>query len=236
MRKLKLALLFVLMLCIVVGTLVACDNNRGGGGPVNPPSGGDTSSQTRIISGAEALSMFKNAALNMTAGKDNRYINLDTVLFLDYIKDDYNRSFSIKIQFAIDLADDSKSEILMELWRMNETGEVFETLLVGFYYYDATIVYDCRGIKNGEGVEVVKTSDIDMSALVGAMYDVFGDTDIAELLFDKLLGTDTPLGTVEDLLATLLGSSRYTDLGDGRQKLEIPLNIPGGVLGAVLGC
>ena len=155
MRKLKIALLIALILCLVCGVLVACDPiGKDPGAPDTPGGPGDPEvpdSGIRSVSSSQAYAAFKEAALNVYAGN---YFNFSTTIGLDYIKDKYGRYFAVKIQAAIDPEEDANSEMLVELWRMNEAGGE-ETLLLGLYYFDGTIVYDCTGIK--KGAQVVNT-------------------------------------------------------------------------------
>lgn len=237
MRRLKVALLFVLMLCLVTGALVACNNttNSGSNIPTIPtPPDSSVEATPDIVSAAEAYAIFKEAALNSGEGQDG-YINADALLYLDYIRDKNNKSFALRFQMAIDPENDANSEMRLELWRAELDGTLSE-MLIGFYYFDSTIVYDCSGIK--KGATAVKTDDIDITAIVSTLSDAFGSSDFSELLLDKLLGIDVgdllaslaglniDLGSLESIFLALMGESRVYTLADGSKRLEIPMAIP----------
>ena len=237
MRRLKVALLFVLMLCLVTGALVACNTttNSGSNIPTIPtPPDSSVEATPDIVSAAEAYAIFKEAALKSSEGQDG-YINADALLYLDYIRDRNNKSFALRFQMAIDPANDANSEMRMELWRAELDGTLSK-MLIGFYYFDSTIVYDCTGIK--KGATAVKTDDIDMTAIISTLSDAFGSSDFSELLLDKLLGIDVgdlisqlaglnlDLGSLESIFIALMGESRVYTLADGSQRLEIPMAIP----------
>lgn len=237
MRRLKVALLFVLMLCLVTGALVACNTttNSGSNIPTIPtPPDSSVEATPDIVSAAEAYAIFKEAALKSSEGQDG-YINADALLYLDYIRDRNNKSFALRFQMAIDPANDANSEMRMELWRAELDGTLSK-MLIGFYYFDSTIVYDCTGIK--KGATAVKTDDIDMTAIISTLSDAFGSFDFSELLLDKLLGIDVgdlisqlaglnlDLGSLESIFIALMGESRVYTLADGSQRLEIPMAIP----------
>ena len=98
MRRLKVALLFVLMLCLVTGALVACNTttNSGSNIPTIPtPPDSSVEATPDIVSAAEAYAIFKEAALKSSEGQDG-YINADALLYLDYIRDRNNKSFALR--------------------------------------------------------------------------------------------------------------------------------------------
>ena len=234
MRKLKIALLIALILCLVCGVLVACDPiGKDPGAPDTPGGPGDPEvpdSGIRSVSSSQAYAAFKEAALNVYAGN---YFNFSTTIGLDYIKDKYGRYFAVKIQAAIDPEEDANSEMLVELWRMNEAGGE-ETLLLGLYYFDGTIVYDCTGIK--KGAQVVKTEDLDITAIAKAVDKALGGTSVGQLLLDNLLGIELgDLGSVERILTALFApTSRAVVAADGTVEYQIPINLAS-VLGLVGG-
>ena len=234
MRKLKIALLIALILCLVCGVLVACDPiGKDPGAPDTPGGPGDPEvpdSGIRSVSSSQAYAAFKEAALNVYAGN---YYNFSTTIGLDYIKDKYGRYFAVKIQAAIDPEEDANSEMLVELWRMNEAGGE-ETLLLGLYYFDGTIVYDCTGIK--KGAQVVKTEDLDITAIAKAVDKALGGTSVGQLLLDNLLGIELgDLGSVERILTALFApTSRAVVAADGTVEYQIPINLAS-VLGLVGG-
>lgn len=234
MRKLKIALLIALILCLVCGVLVACDPiGKDPGAPDTPGGPGDPEvpdSGIRSVSSSQAYAAFKEAALNVYAGN---YYNFSTTIGLDYIKDKYGRYFAVKIRAAIDPEEDANSEMLVELWRMNEAGGE-ETLLLGLYYFDGTIVYDCTGIK--KGAQVVKTEDLDITAIAKAVDKALGGTSVGQLLLDNLLGIELgDLGSVERILTALFApTSRAVVAADGTVEYQIPINLAS-VLGLVGG-
>lgn len=238
MKKLKYAFLFVLVLCLIGVSLVACNppEKKVPNIPDNP--GGSETQDYEVVKGQEAFAIIKDAAVKAGAASGEGYINSEAVLFLDYAKDAEGNAYAVKMQFALDLHNDAESELLLELWRTDGGGtskDNLTELLVGFYYFDSTIVYDCTGIK--QGARAVKTDDLDLSALANQMQGVFGDSGIADLIVNKLLGMDIAgVISVEDILTALFDTSRLYNLGGGLQKLEIPFNIPSviSVLGGLL--
>ena len=237
MRRLKFALLFVLVICLVASALVACNptSNNANNVPNIPVDPGNTDTTApEALSGLDAYALFKQAALNTATGQKG-YINADTLLYLDYIRDKNGYSFAVKLQLALDLANDANSQMLVELWRMDANGVLTE-MLIGFYYYDSTIVYDCSGAK--EGAKAVKTDDIDITAIAATLQSAFGDSEFADLILNKILGIDIgeligklaginlQLGTLEGILTAFFGDSRLFTFADGSQRLEMPLAVP----------
>lgn len=237
MRRLKFALLFVLVICLVASALVACNptSNNANNVPNIPVDPGNTDTTApETLSGLDAYALFKQAALNTATGQKG-YINADTLLYLDYIRDKNGYSFAVKLQLALDLANDANSQMLVELWRMDANGVLTE-MLIGFYYYDATIVYDCSGAK--KGAKAVKTDDIDITAIAATLQSAFGDSEFADLILNKILGIDIgeligklaginlQLGTLEGILTAFFGDSRLFTFADGSQRLEMPLAVP----------
>ena len=237
MRRLKFALLFVLVICLVASALVACNptSNNANNVPNIPVDPGNTDTTApETLSGLDAYALFKQAALNTATGQKG-YINADTLLYLDYIRDKNGYSFAVKLQLALDLANDANSQMLVELWRMDANGVLTE-MLIGFYYYDSTIVYDCSGAK--KGAKAVKTDDIDITAIAATLQSAFGDSEFADLILNKILGIDIgeligklaninlQLGTLEGILTAFFGDSRLFTFADGSQRLEMPLAVP----------
>lgn len=237
MRRLKFALLFVLVICLVASALVACNptSNNANNVPNIPVDPGNTDTTApETLSGLDAYALFKQAALNTATGQKG-YINADTLLYLDYIRDKNGYSFAVKLQLALDLANDANSQMLVELWRMDANGVLTE-MFIGFYYYDSTIVYDCSGAK--EGAKAVKTDDIDITAIAATLQSAFGDSEFADLILNKILGIDIgeligklaginlQLGTLEGILTAFFGDSRLFTFADGSQRLEMPLAVP----------
>ena len=221
MRKLKTVLLIIVMLCLVCGTLAAC-NPKGGGDTTVPETPDDTTpSNVNAISSTAAYAAFREAALNTYPGN---YYNFGLTLGLDYVKDENGRYYSVKIQAAIDPENDENSQLLIELWRTTADG-ADDDLLLGFYYYDGTVVYDCTGIK--KGATVVKTQDLNMTAVAKAVNTALGGTSIGSLLIENLLGIELgDLGTVEGLLSILFGkTARMITAADGTVEYQIPLNL-----------
>lgn len=237
MRRLKFALLFVLVICLVASALVACNptSNNANNVPNIPVDPGNTDTTApETLSGLDAYALFKQAALNTATGQKG-YINADTLLYLDYIRDKNGYSFAVKLQLALDLVNDANSQMLVELWRMDANGVLTE-MLIGFYYYDSTIVYDCSGAK--KGAKAVKTDDIDITAIAATLQSAFGDSEFADLILNKILGIDIgeligklaninlQLGTLEGILTAFFGDSRLFTFADGSQRLEMPLAVP----------
>ena len=239
MRKLRTLLLVLVMLCLVCGTLAACNPNGGNTTDPDTPDEIPPSNNVSIASTA-AYAAFREAALNTYPGN---YFNFGVTLGLDYVKDESGRYYSVKFQAAIDPANDDNSQLLVELLRTSADGNTSEVML-GFYYYDGTVVYDCTKIK--KGASVVKTDDLDLTAIAKAVDTALGGTSIGSLIIDNLLGIELgQLGTIEGLLGILMGkNSRMVTAADGTVEYQIPINIasllsvvggllePGGLLGS----
>ena len=89
MRRLKFALLFVLVICLVASALVACNptSNNANNVPNIPVDPGNTDTTApETLSGLDAYALFKQAALNTATGQKG-YINADTLLYLVDIRD-----------------------------------------------------------------------------------------------------------------------------------------------------
>lgn len=233
MRKWKFAILFVLVLCLTVGMLVACDRTDGNSGtptiPTNP-DGSQTEDSYTTMSGSDAWALFKEAASAANAPTGN-YVYADSVIYLDYIKDATGYLYAVKVQADIDLANDVNSELLLELWQANDEGDLAK-MLVGLYYYDSTLVYDCTGLK--EGAKVVKTDNINITAIEATLREMFNGSSLANFLLNNLLTFDTGVvGTVEGLVTALLGDSRLITNSDGTQRLEMPLSLTS-IIGSLL--
>lgn len=233
MRKVKFAFLFVLVLCLVAGMLVACDPSGGNSGaPVIPtnPDGSQTSDSYTTMSGQEAWTLFKDAASAANAPTGN-YVFADSVIFLDYIKDAVGYYYAVKVQADIDLSNDANSELLLELWQVNDEGNLAK-MLVGLYYYDSTLIYDCTGLK--QGAKVVKTDDINITAIEKTLREMFNGSSLANFLLENLLTFDTGVvGTVEGLVTALIGQSRLINNSDGSQRLEMPFSLTS-IIGSLL--
>ena len=233
MRKWKFAILFVLVLCLTVGMLVACDQTGGNSGtptiPTNP-DGSQTEDSYTTMSGSDAWALFREAASAANAPTGN-YVYADSVIYLDYIKDATGYLYAVKVQADIDLANDVNSELLLELWQANDEGDLAK-MLVGLYYYDSTLVYDCTGLK--EGAKVVKTDNINITAIEATLREMFNGSSLANFLLNNLLTFDTGVvGTVEGLVTALLGDSRLITNSDGTQRLEMPLSLTS-IIGSLL--
>lgn len=233
MRKWKFAILFVLVLCLTVGMLVACDRTDGNSGtptiPTNP-DGSQTEDSYTTMSGSDAWALFREAASAANAPTGN-YVYADSVIYLDYIKDATGYLYAVKVQADIDLANDVNSELLLELWQANDEGDLAK-MLVGLYYYDSTLVYDCTGLK--EGAKVVKTDNINITAIEATLREMFNGSSLANFLLNNLLTFDTGVvGTVEGLVTALLGDSRLITNSDGTQRLEMPLSLTS-IIGSLL--
>lgn len=233
MRKWKFAILFVLVLCLTVGMLVACDRTDGNSGtptiPTNP-DGSQTEDSYTTMSGSDAWALFREAASAANAPTGN-YVYADSVIYLDYIKDATGYLYAVKVQADIDLANDVNSELLLELWQANDDGDLAK-MLVGLYYYDSTLVYDCTGLK--EGAKVVKTDNINITAIEATLREMFNGSSLANFLLNNLLTFDTGVvGTVEGLVTALLGDSRLITNSDGTQRLEMPLSLTS-IIGSLL--
>lgn len=235
MRKVKFAILLVLVLCLTVGLLVACNNTTGSnnaGAPVIPtnPDGSQTQDSYTTMSGRDAWTLFKDAASAANAPTGN-YVYADSVIYLDYIKDISGYYYALKVQADIDLSNDANSELLLELWQVDDEGNLAK-VLVGLYYYDSTLVYDCTGLK--QGAKVVKTDDINITAIEKTLREMFNGSSLANFLLENLLTFDTGLiGTVEGLITALLGQSRLITNPDGSQRLEMPLSLTS-IIGSLL--
>ena len=233
MRKWKFAILFVLVLCLTVGMLVACDRTDGNSGtptiPTNP-DGSQTEDSYTTMSGSDAWALFREAASAANAPTGN-YVYADSVIYLDYIKDATGYLYAVKVQADIDLANDVNSELLLELWQANDEGDLAK-MLVGLYYYDSTLVYDCTGLK--EGAKVVKTDNINITAIEATLREMFNGSSLANFILNNLLTFDTGVvGTVEGLVTALLGDSRLITNSDGTQRLEMPLSLTS-IIGSLL--
>ena len=141
----------------------------------------------------------------------------------------------------IDLNNDANSQILLELWKADGDGTLVEMLL-GLYYFDSTVVYDCTGLKSG--ATVVKTDDLNLTAVVKTLRELLTSGEegeyksLAQFILNDLLTMDEGLaGSIISLIPNLLGSSRLETASDGTQRLTMPIGLSdllGGVLGGLL--
>ena len=245
MRKVKFAFLFVLVLCIAAATFVACNPTDSGGTgtptiPVQPDVTPPDSQGFVSVSGGDAWDMFIDAARESNSDTGH-FVYSDVVIGLDYAKDALGYSYALKVQSDIDLNNDANSQILLELWKADGDGTLVEMLL-GLYYFDSTVVYDCTGLKSG--ATVVKTDDLNLTAVVKTLRELLTSGEegeyksLAQFILNDLLTMDEGLaGSIISLIPNLLGSSRLETASDGTQRLTMPIGLSdllGGVLGGLL--
>ena len=245
MRKVKFAFLFVLVLCIAAATFVACNPTDSGGTgtptiPVQPDVTPPDSQGFVSVSGGDAWDMFIDAARESNSDTGH-FVYSDVVIGLDYAKDALGYSYALKVQSDIDLNNDANSQILLELWKADGDGTLVEMLL-GLYYFDSTVVYDCTGLKSG--ATVVKTDDLNLTAVVKTLRELLTSGEegeyksLAQFILNDLLTMDEGLaGSIISLIPNLLGSSRLETASDGTQRLIMPIGLSdllGGVLGGLL--
>ena len=216
MKKLKIALLIVLLISLVT-CMFACNTTTtvvpDEPDPIIPvPPAGDNpiegGSDDPTVATKEAWTAFKNAARAVNPGSN--IVNFDVDLDFDYSKDKTGNNFAIRLAGAIDTdfsdgVDDS--ELLFELLK-RPIGIEQQTLLVGLYYTSETVVMDVTGLKgkNGAGLGryVVRTQDIDIRSLLlglGEIYEgISGGQSIADIIFDTVLAIDAGQLIPEGLL------------------------------------
>ncbi len=235
-------------------------------GPVTPvdPSD-DVEENSSNIGSQEAWDMLKAAALNASAqGKDARWLNFDTSLELGFAKDTYNAQYVLRLAGSIDTQYDrtqtDTSKLLIELERatsnvlpdgtveviVDQTGPIF-----GLYFVEGQIVVDFSGLFKSwpkdepiDGlaapVHAIKTSDIDLTALLSKINNIVDRIGISDLLWDKifgmnigvllkqLAGMDIVNVSLEDLIVNFLfgaNKSRLIDYGEGHTALQIPCDL-----------
>ena len=241
MRKVKFALLFVLILCLTVGILTACNpTGEGGGAPVIPtPEPGDTGvpDNSTTLSATEAWDVLIDAARKSNSDTGH-YVYSDVLVGLDYAKDAVGYSYAFKVQTAIDLESDTGNQILFELWKKDAEGNLSEMLL-GVYYYDSTLVYDCTGLRSG--ATIVKTDNINATAVVRTLRELLSAPgsdeykSLAQFILNDLLTMEEGIvAGVMSALPALFGPSRLVTNPDGTQQLTMPVPLSG-LLGTVLG-
>ncbi|MBO4381296.1 MAG: hypothetical protein J5815_04000, partial [Clostridia bacterium] len=262
MKKQKLPLILLLVLVIfMIATLAACNpstrKSSGNGSsiidvPVVPTPEEPTENE-RYLGSQDAWSILKLAALNASAqGKDANFLNFDTAINFGFAKDTYNAQYVLRIAGSIytdfdkTQAGKDPSTILFELTRTSKNvlpnGE--EQLIyddepvMSLYYLDEQIILDVSGIK--KGAHVVKTSDIDLAALITKLDGIVDKIGISDLLWDKvftmnigqlikqLAGMDIVNVSLEDLIVNFLfgsNKSRFIDYGEGHTQLQIPCDL-----------
>ena len=241
MRKLKFAILFVLILCLTAAVFVAC-NPKGEGsdvGPIPTPTPGDPviDDGQYTIQGAEAWNMFVEAA-KASNTDTGRHVYADTVIRLEYAKNAKGFAYALKVQADIDLENDANSQLLLELWEEDGEGNLSEMLL-GLYYFESTLVYDCTGLKLG--ATAVKTENIDITAIERTLRELFAGSEneqyksLAQFILNDLLSLNSDIGgIIVGAIPGLFGESRVTTDADGSQRIEMPIPLSG-ILGGALG-
>lgn len=244
MRKVKFAFLFVLILCLAAAMFVACNPDTGSSGtpaiPTPDPGDPGASQDFTTVSGSDAWDMLIDAA-KASNSDTGQFVFSDTVIYLDYVKDTAGYAYALKVQSDLDLENDAGNQMLVELWRCDENGELDE-VLVGLYYYDSMLVYDCTGLR--AGATVVKTDDINVTAVIRTLRELLSApgseeyTSLAQFLLDEILSSEgNIISAIAGFLPGLFGSSRLTTNADGTQTLVMPIalsDILGGVLGGLL--
>lgn len=236
MRKVKFAFLFVLVLCLAAAVLVAC-NPTGGTGtdtptiPVTPDNPVTPGSST--VSGSDAWDMLIEAARESNTNTDP-YVWSDAVINLGYAKNGTSYTYALKVRSDIDLENAANSQALLELWKVED--DVLTEVVVGLYYYDSNLVFDCTGLKSG--ATVVNTDHINLSAVVETIRGLVGDNSLAQFLLNHVLTmTDGIGGVITGFLPGLFGQSRVTTREDGSQRIEMPIplsDLLGGALSGLL--
>ena len=258
MKKLKIALLIVLLISMVT-CMFACNDT-----PVTPPQPEpiipvppaddnpiEDDTQGPTVSTVDAWNAFKNAALAVHPGSD--IVNFDVDLDFDYSKDKTGNNFAIKLAGAIDtdFSDGSDdSELLFELLK-RPLGIEQQTLLMGLYYTSETVVMDVTGLKgkNGAGLGryVVRTQDINVTALLNGLAEIYqgvsGGQSIADIIFDTILAIDAGEMIPEGLLPIKLNGltlewllvesgfvmategAQIVPLVDGGQRIVLPFDL-----------
>ena len=232
MRKLKFAFLFVLVLCLVAGVLTACDQAGGTTGTIPIPDDDSTvpGTSSTTLTGSEAWGMFIDSALNANAPTDN-YVYADSTIKLGYTRDGNGNSYAFRVIANLDLVNDINSELLIELWRLSANGEL-EKMLVGTYYTESTLIYDCSGVR--QGVSAVKTDNVNLSAIDKTLRELLGDNSLANFILDDLFSFDTGVvGQVGNLVGALFGESSLTTREDGSVHIEMPVSLAS-ILGSAL--
>lgn len=232
MRKLKFAFLFVLVLCLVAGVLTACDQAGGTTGTIPIPDDDSTvpGTSSTTLTGSEAWGMFIDSALNANAPTGN-YVYADSTIKLGYTRDGNGNSYAFRVIANLDLVNDINSELLIELWRLSANGEL-EKMLVGTYYTESTLIYDCSGVR--QGVSAVKTDNVNLSAIDKTLRELLGDNSLANFILDDLFSFDTGVvGQVGNLVGALFGESSLTTREDGSVHIEMPVSLAS-ILGSAL--
>lgn len=232
MRKLKFAFLFVLVLCLVAGVLTACDQAGGTTGTIPIPDDDSTvpGTSSTTLTGSEAWGMFVDSALNANAPTGN-YVYADSTIKLGYTRDGNGNSYAFRVIANLDLVNDINSELLIELWRLSANGEL-EKMLVGTYYTESTLIYDCSGVR--QGVSAVKTDNVNLSAIDKTLRELLGDSSLANFILNDLFSFDTGVvGQVGNLVGALFGESSLTTREDGSVHIEMPVSLAS-ILGSAL--
>ena len=237
MRKVKFAILIVLVLCLVTALFVACDqtDNKSSGTPPTIPTEqgpGISADGYETLSAGEAWDTFVDAARAANADTGH-YVWNDSIVRLGYTKDKNGSYYAVRTWADINFDNDADSSMLLELWRADAAGELTEVLL-GLYYYESTLVFDCTGLN--EGATVVKTDNINLTSVEATLRELFGGNSLATFILDHLfkLSID-PVGEIGGLIPALFGDSRLTTAADGTQRLEIPVPLTGILSGALSG-
>ena len=245
MRKVKFAFLFVLILCLTAAMFVACNPSSDGGNdvpsiPTPEPGQPGQSQETEFVGGTDAWNMFI-AAAKASNSDTGSLVTLDYVVNFDYVKDAVTYSYAFKVQANIDLENDAGNQSLLELWERDVNGDLVKMLL-GVYYFDSTLVYDCTGLK--AGATVVKTDNINATAVVKTLRELLTSPgsdeykSLAQFLLNDILSAESGIvGMIGGAIPALISTSRITTNPDGSQTIVMPIglsNILGGVLGGIL--
>ena len=245
MRKVKFAFLFVLILCLTAAMFVACNPSSDGGNdvpsiPTPEPGKPGQSQEMQSIGGTDAWNMMVDAAKASNSDTGN-LVTLDYIVNFDYVKDAVTYSYAFKVQANIDLENDAGNQSLLELWERDVNGDLVKMLL-GVYYFDSTLVYDCTGLK--AGATVVKTDNINATAVVKTLRELLTSPgsdeykSLAQFLLNDILSAESGIvGMIGGAIPALISTSRITTNPDGSQTIVMPIglsNILGGVLGGIL--
>lgn len=221
--KNKLALLLVLVLLAILAMgLIACnpqtpqiitkepDNTQNATNSVAKQYAWD-----RIYSGMKAIGT-----------PDNTYINFDTVFHFSYLRNGVGATYYIRAKGSIDIYDDTKSKLAIEVGSENE-GE--EKLFFGIYYtYSEALAggllyADARYLTGG--TKVLKVTDVNLSQFAQVLSKVMSKLDIATTI-DDLLQTDLLGNSIINWISSVLfGECSIIDNGNGRETVKVTLDI-----------
>ncbi|MDD4839585.1 MAG: hypothetical protein PHE93_02800, partial [Clostridia bacterium] len=220
-KKLSLVLIAVLLL-ILVGSFVACNQPT----PQTIIIDSDnTQNATNSVSKDYAWDRIYNG-MKAVGTEDSTFINFDTVFYFSFQRDGVGAVYYLRAKGSIDIYDDTKSKLAIELGKDFDGAE---DLLFGLYYtysenLQSGLLYADMTALAG-GTKILKVTDLSLSQFTGVISNVLDKLNL-ENTIDGLLNTQLLGNTITSWISNVLfGECQIFDNGNGKETINVKLDI-----------